>query len=86
MREQRIDVDLPLLELAVPAEGIRIAPLFVAARLAASNSEVTRKMAERAVRIDGVVVEDRERVLPPGGEHLLQIGKRAFARVRLGSA
>jgi tyrosyl-tRNA synthetase len=35
------------------------------------------------VRIDGVVVEDRELVVPLGAEHLLQIGKRAFARVRL---
>ncbi|MBO9661276.1 tyrosine--tRNA ligase [Dokdonella sp.] len=83
VREQRVDVDLPLQDIAVPAEGIRIAPLFVAAKLASSNSEVTRKLNERAVRIDGAVVEDRERLLVPGGEHLLQIGKRAFARVRL---
>jgi len=83
VREQRVDVDLPLLDVKVPAVGIRVAPLFVAANLAASNSEVTRKIAERAVRIDGDVIEDRERVWPAGGEHLLQIGKRAFARVRL---
>ena len=83
VREQRVDVDLPLQDVAVPAEGIRVAPLFVAARLAASNSEVTRKLGERAVRIDGAVVEDRDRVLAAGGEHLLQIGKRSFARVRL---
>jgi tyrosyl-tRNA synthetase len=57
--------------------------MFVAAKLAASNSEVGRKLNERAVRIDGAVVEDRERVLAVGGEHLLQIGKRSFARVRL---
>ena len=86
VREQRVDVDLPLLDIAVPAAGMRIAPLFVAAGLAASNSEVARKVGERALRIDGAVVEDRERMLQPGGEHLLQIGKRAFARVRLVAA
>ncbi len=86
VREQRVDVDLPLHDVAVPAEGIRVAPLFVAAKLASSNSEVTRKLAERAVRIDGGVVEDRERLFLPGGEHLLQIGKRSFARVRLVAA
>ncbi len=86
VREQRVDVDLPLLDVAVPVEGIRVAPLFVAARLAASNSEVIRKLAERAVRIDGTVIEDRERLLQAGGEHLLQVGKRSFARVRLVSA
>jgi len=86
VREQRVDVDLPLVDIAIPVEGIRIAPLFVAAKLAASNSEVTRKLNERAVRIDGVVVEDRERVLDVGVEVLLQVGKRAFARVRLVAA
>ncbi|MBX3690517.1 tyrosine--tRNA ligase [Dokdonella sp.] len=83
VREQRVDVDLPLLEIAVPAEGIRIAPLFVSAKLAASNSEVLRKLNERALRIDGEVVEDRERVLACGTQLLLQVGKRAFARVQL---
>jgi tyrosyl-tRNA synthetase len=83
VREQRVDVDLPLQDIPVPPEGIRVAPLFVAAKLASSNSEVSRKLAERAVRIDGGVVEDRERVLAVGSELLLQIGKRAFARVRL---
>ena len=83
VREQRVDVDLPLLDIAVPAEGIRLGPLFVAARLAASNSEVGRKMGERALRIDGAIIDDRELTLRAGGEHLLQIGKRGFARVRL---
>ncbi|MEP7043828.1 MAG: tyrosine--tRNA ligase [Dokdonella sp.] len=86
VREQRVDVDLPLLDIAAPTTGMRVAPLFVAAKLAASNSEVMRKIGERAVRIDGSVVEDRERALAVGGEHLLQIGKRAFARVRLVAA
>ncbi|MEO7064169.1 MAG: tyrosine--tRNA ligase [Dokdonella sp.] len=83
VREQRVDVDLPLLDIDVPTDGIRVAPLFVAAKLGASNSEITRKLNERAVRIDGAVVEDRELTLRAGAEHLLQIGKRAFARVRL---
>ncbi|MGA8279175.1 MAG: tyrosine--tRNA ligase [Rhodanobacteraceae bacterium] len=83
VRESRIDVDLPSVDIGTPAQGIRIGPLFVAAGLATSNSEVMRKMKERAVRIDGELVEDRELALRAGGEHLLQIGKRAFARVRL---
>jgi tyrosyl-tRNA synthetase len=86
VREQRVDVDLPLLDVPVPPDGIRIAPLFVAAKLAGSNSEVSRKIAERALRVDGAVIEDRERLLAAGGEHLLQIGKRSFARVRLVAA
>ncbi|HTD27804.1 MAG TPA: tyrosine--tRNA ligase [Xanthomonadaceae bacterium] len=74
---------LPLHELTIPDEGMRIAPLLVAAGLAPSNGEATRKLKERAVRIDGEVFEDAMRVFSPGFEGVLQIGKRSFARVRL---
>ncbi len=77
---------LPLHELAIPAEGLRIAPLLVAAGLAPSNGEASRKLKERAVRIDGEVIEDAMRVFAPGFEGVLQIGKRNFARIRLGAA
>ncbi|MBS0194603.1 MAG: tyrosine--tRNA ligase [Proteobacteria bacterium] len=76
---------LPLHEIATPSEGLRIAPLLVAAGLAASNGEATRKLRERAVRIDGEVFEDAQRVFAPGFTGVLQIGKRNFARVRLAS-
>jgi tyrosyl-tRNA synthetase len=74
---------LPLHELVAPAEGLRIAPLLVAAGLAPSNGEAMRKLRERAVRLDGEVFEDAQRVFTPGFEAVLQIGKRNFARVRL---
>jgi len=83
VREQRVDVDLPLRDVPVGEEGVRLAPLFVAAGLAASNSEVNRKFGERALRIDGEVVDDRDRVFAEGDQLLLQVGKRSFARVRL---
>jgi tyrosyl-tRNA synthetase len=74
---------LPLSEIPVPAEGLRIAALLVAAGLAGSNSEGNRKLKERAVRIDGEVIEDGQRVFAAGFEGVLQVGKRNFARVRL---
>ncbi len=74
---------LPLVEIGVPAEGLRIAPLLAAAGLAASNSEASRKLKERAVKIDAEVFEDAQRVFMPGFEAVLQVGKRNFARVRL---
>jgi tyrosyl-tRNA synthetase len=77
---------LPLGEIAVPAEGLRLPALLVAAGLAASNSEAGRKIKERAARIDGEVVEDAQRVFGAGFEGVLQIGKRNFARVRLVAA
>ena len=77
---------LPVHLIHVPADGLRLAPLLVAAGLAGSNSEANRKIKERAVRIDGEVLEDAQRVFGPGLEAVLQIGKRNFARVRLESA
>ena len=77
---------LPLSEITVPSEGLRLPALLTAAGLTASNSEATRKLKERAVRIDAEVVEDAQRVFGQGFEGVLQVGKRSFARVRLVAA
>ncbi|MQP77321.1 tyrosine--tRNA ligase [Stenotrophomonas sp. MYb238] len=77
---------LPLQEVAVPADGLRIGALLTAAGLTPSNSEASRKLKERAVKVDGNVVEDAQTVLQPGFEGLLQVGKRTFARVLLVAA
>jgi tyrosyl-tRNA synthetase len=74
---------LPLQDVAVPAEGLRIAALLTAAGITPSNSEANRKLKERAVKVDGAVVEDAGMLFPPGFEGVLQVGKRNFARVRL---
>ena len=74
---------LPLNEIVVAAEGLRLPALLTAAGLTSSNSEANRKLKERAVRIDAQVVEDPQRVFDAGFEGVLQAGKRTFARVRL---
>ncbi|WP_369925306.1 tyrosine--tRNA ligase [Xanthomonas sp. NCPPB 2632] len=74
---------LPLAEIAVPPEGFRLASLLTAAGVTPSNSEASRKLKERAVRIDGEVVEDASRTFAAGFEGVLQVGKRNFARIRL---
>lgn len=77
---------LPLQDVAIPAEGIRIAALLTAAGITPSNSEANRKLKERAVKVDGSVVEDAGTSFAPGFEGVLQVGKRNFARVRLVAA
>jgi tyrosyl-tRNA synthetase len=77
---------LPLTDVAVPVDGVRIAALLTAAGLTPSNSEANRKLKERAVRVDGEVVEDAARIFLPGFEAVVAVGKRNFARVRLVSA
>lgn len=74
---------LPLQEVAIPAEGLRIGALLTAAGLTPSNSEASRKLKERAVKVDGDVVDDAQQLFAPGFEGLLQVGKRNFARVLL---
>ena len=78
--------DLKTIDITAPSEGIRIGALLKAAGLAPSTSEALRKLGERAVRVDGAVVENREAAFMIGGEHLLQLGKRGYARVRLVAA
>jgi len=74
---------LPLTDIEAPADGYRLAALLTAAGVTPSNSEANRKLKERAVRIDGEVVDDASRVFTAGFEGVLQVGKRNFARIRL---
>jgi tyrosyl-tRNA synthetase len=81
--ERTVPADLEPKVLAVEAEGLKLPGVLKAAGLAASTSEATRKIEEGAVRIDGERIADRALVLKAGADHVLQIGSRRFARVRL---
>ena len=62
---------------------IRLARLLNLAGLVPSNAEGRRKIAEGAVRLDGRRLTDPEAELVPEelGEGLLQVGRRAWARI-----
>jgi tyrosyl-tRNA synthetase len=82
--QRSLPTDLPL--QGVPAQdaaGAGIVALLKATGLVASGSEAVRKLGEGAVRIDGERVQDRETRLPIGAEHILQVGPRRFARVKV---
>ena len=63
---------------------IRLARLLALAGLAKSNSEGARKITEGAVRLNGERIVDAGREVAPGdlGDGLLQVGRRAWARIR----
>ncbi len=82
-REKALPTDLPLKTIETDPAGIRLANLLKEAGLAASTSEACRKIDEGAVRIDGLKISDRALTLPVGAEHIVQVGSRRFARVRL---
>ena len=71
------------ISVASKGGGLGIAHLLKAAGLVASNSEAFRMIRQGAVRIDGVLVADRETVVDAGSTHVYQVGKRKFARVHL---
>lgn len=75
--------NLPITEVILPPEGLRINALLKAAGLVSSNSEGGRKLKEGAVRIDGEVFRNMDHVFLPGSELLLQVGKRNFVRAKL---
>ncbi len=92
-RRHEVPDDMPELDLALDLPALRHEPdrgvwapgLFVAAGLAASNSEAIRLVDQGAVSIDGERVADRAAFIPvhPGSVLVLKRGKRQFARVRL---
>ncbi len=74
-------------ELSLPlGEGgadVGIAALLKMASLAASSGEGNRLIDGGGVRVDSVVISDKGLKLG-AGTHILQVGKRKFARVTLG--
>jgi tyrosyl-tRNA synthetase len=81
--EKAVPADLPLKVIQVDGAGVRVANLLKEAGLAASTSEANRKIEEGAVKIDGARVTDRALTLTAGAEHVLQVGSRRFARLKL---
>ena len=78
-----IPEDIEEKAITVPAQGIGIVALLKASGLVSSNSEANRKLPERAVKIDGEVVEDRGASFSAPAEFVLQLGKRRFVRILL---
>lgn len=69
--------------LNIPEHGLAIANVLRDAGLVDSTSDAMRLVQQGGVRIDGERIVDKKRILTRGESHLLQIGKRRFARVIL---
>ncbi len=82
--DKELPADIPV--HAWPFAGDKAASLPVLLRdlgLASSSSDARRLVEQGGVRLNGAVVRDpQHQVGPPEPEHLLQVGKRRFARVR----
>jgi len=76
--------EMPEVELSAGDAGLPIANLLKDAGLTSSTSDAMRMIKQGAVKIDGAKVEDKGLVVLAGAEHVFQVGKRKFARVRVG--
>jgi tyrosyl-tRNA synthetase len=85
-RQKAPPEDLPEVPVSCsdPA-GIGIGDLLQSVGFASSASEAKRLVAQGGVRVDQERLSDAAATVPRG-EHLLQVGKRRFARVRVGSS
>ncbi|GCL71251.1 MULTISPECIES: tyrosine--tRNA ligase [Paenibacillus] len=76
-------------EVTLPPEAleggkIRIAKLLVTLGLQSSNSEARRSVQQGAVKVnERKIVDPNEELTPEGGE-IVQVGKRKFAKIKLG--
>ncbi len=76
-------IEEPLVQLPQRnGEQIWIVPLLVQAGLASSNSAARRLIEQGAVRVDGERISDQNARIFFREPHLLQAGKRRFARIR----
>lgn len=66
-------------------QGYSIANLLKDAGLTGSTSESLRMIKQGAVKIDGEKVSDNKLYVAKGSEHIYQVGKRKFARVKIAS-
>jgi len=75
--------DMLEIELRAGSEGVLIANLLKDAGLVTSTSEAIRMIKQGAVKIDGEKLEDVKAVFQAASQHVYQVGKRKFARVKL---
>jgi len=80
-RQGAMPDDMPEKTVQAQGEGVPLASLLRLAGLVDSSSEGNRMIAQGAVKIDGEKVEDRSLVIRVGASHVVQVGKRRFAKV-----
>jgi len=73
--------DIPEITLTSENDGIPIANLLKDAGLTSSTSEAMRMLKQGAVKIDMQKISDKSLVVMKGEQHIVQVGKRKYAKV-----
>jgi tyrosyl-tRNA synthetase len=80
-RQGAVPEDMPAVTLTTAGTGLPIAQLAKRAGIVDSTSEALRLIAQRGLKVDGEVIEDKALVIAAGSTVVVQAGKRKFARV-----
>ncbi len=80
-REGVLPDAMPEVSLSAPGGSLKLAQVLKEAQLVASASAGYRMIEQGAVRVDGERAGDRDASLPAGATYVVQVGKRAFARI-----
>jgi tyrosyl-tRNA synthetase len=74
-----------IMELSIPGINGRLTVpnLLKLAGLVPSISEANRMIEQGGIKIDGIRVEDKALVIKVGSEHIFQVGKRKFAKIKI---
>jgi len=80
-KKGKLPDDIEEVTLTVGSEGLAIANILKEAGLTASTSDAYRMIKQGAVKIDSIKTDDRNLVVMAGNEHIIQVGKRKFAKV-----
>ncbi|BCG65498.1 MAG: tyrosyl-tRNA synthetase [Methyloprofundus sp.] len=75
--------DIPEIELIATDGGYGLALLLKNAGLTSGTSDSNRMVKQGAVKIDGEKISDAKLVIAVGAEHVFQVGKRKFAKVKI---
>ncbi len=71
-------------EEELPSGATTVVDALVALGMTASKGEARRLVAQRGVKLNGVVVEDAESGYAPAEGDVWQVGKRRYVRVKVG--
>jgi tyrosyl-tRNA synthetase len=75
--------DIAKIELTAKDGGYGLGLLLKDAGLTSGTSDSNRMVKQGAVKIDGEKISDAKLVIAAGTEHIFQVGKRKFAKVKI---
>ncbi len=81
-RDNQTPEEMPETILAVEEGKALLCKILAQADLVKSNSEGRRAILQGGVKVNGEKISDENLEITCSGEHIIQVGKRRFARVR----